>query len=188
MRRIITAHEQAEMLAPWLRTAMPALHRGLGISADDLHPDLRASIEKALNGEPVTHDVAHRLLDHIDNQQGGWQKGIGRSWSVDPDQANHSASPTNYWSRTKGDGGDDYEVTLHGNYSGLDRAVKYDELDDTGHPMFSEEQEWALQHGDQVNVTGVKVRKYRPGKDGFSDPRTELPVHPHVRTIKEPLF
>ena len=188
MRRIVTARQQQEMLAPWLRTAMPVLHRGLGIRADDLHPDLRASIEKALGGESVTHDVAHKLLDHIDNQQGGWQKGMGRSWSVDPSQANYSASPTNVWSRTRNDRDGAYEVTLHGDYSGPDRSVKYDELDDTGYPMFSEEQEWALNPGDQVNVTGLKIRKYRPGKEGFNDPRTELPVHPHVRTIGEHLF
>lgn len=188
MRRIVTAREQAELLAPWRRTAMPSLHRGLGISPDDLHPDLRAAIERAVSGEPVGHEVAHGLLDHLDSQQGGWQRGIGRSWSLDPEQANYSAHPSNFWSKTKIGEGEPYEVTVHGDYSGPDRAVQYDELDDTGHPMFSEEQEWALEPGDQVNITGVKVRKHRSGAEGLNAPWIELPVRPHSRTIGEKLF
>jgi hypothetical protein len=153
-RRIVTAREQHQLLSPWRRVAMPQLHRGLGFDYDQIDPTIKQHVDRILSGEEPHPDAANSLLDHIFRTPGR-----NRHWSINPEQADASSSPYNIW--TYGKPGNTLQVKMHGDYDGPDRALQYEEPNEDWPENFSYEQEWSLEPGDKVNMTGLEIRKHK---------------------------
>jgi len=181
VRKILTAlervsvwHEEPHVLR---RMAAQEIHRGIAINPAGLPDDLRGELRQLVTtyGVQPREDLGQRLLDHITTTPHydpwyGERMGLGRHWSVSPGVAERATGST--WASPRRN---PWRVVMRAEVP--EDSHRY--TDDPEIQRYHREKEWQLDPGDEVNVTGLRVRG--PGPRWLS--WAEIPVASHVRAV-----